>query len=631
MAVVGNLRVNLGLNSAAFDTGLNKAQGSVNSFASGATKAFVGLAAAAAAAFSVGALGGLADEWSDLNSRLTNATGSMENGAAAMNRLQEVARRSYSSISQTTEAFLSQSTTLNALGVSTDKQLDLTEALNNALVISATRGDKARSVMDAWGKAMALGELRGQNLNAVISGSDRLAQALADSMGVSVTELRNLGAQGKITREVMLGITDQLEALRTEAAEMPATLSDGFGILRDAVFQLVGRVDQATGASAGFATQLIAIGDAITSATGVIVRVSAVLAEIFSDAVAAAISLVSQLAHTMYQILSPAIGLIVENMSILVAAFAIFIAIKMVLYLGSVAAAMLTFARTVRVLGIVMAAVTSIARLKMTAILLLGAAIAEVTGTTEVLVGWISELGRTIYESLPEGIRTGLDTIGERLDQLLGAINEVDSTGAAAFRDMLDHSSTAAASIGNVGTAAQGTAAELQKMGDVGQQVTSKLAQGFTDLFEAAISGGKDLGEIVLNLIRDLGRMFLNQGFQALLGMGGGGLFGGLFGGLGKIFGFARGGTILPGGGGGIDSQLVMFRKSPTERVDITKPGQTLSAGGGIAKVEMTVTVDGARGNMEIQQMVTQGVAQGLKTVEKNIGNLMTDWQLRNA
>lgn len=283
-AVIGALRVNLGLDSAQFSTGLNKAKGGLSSFANTAARVLGTFAAAATAAFSVSAMARFADDWSDLNSRLANATGSVDAASAAMDRLQEVARRSYSSIQQTTEAFLGQSTTLNALGVPMAKQLDLTETLNNALVISATRGDKARSVMDAWAKAMALGSLRGDNLNTIIANSDRLAKALADSMGINVTELRKYGAAGKITQREMLGVTSQLQVLREEGDKMAATKADGYIRLNDAIFQLVGRVDQATGASAAYAGMIIAVGDAIKSATGPIVTMASIVSGALSSA-----------------------------------------------------------------------------------------------------------------------------------------------------------------------------------------------------------------------------------------------------------------------------------------------------------------------------------------------------------
>lgn len=92
-----------------------------------------------------------------------------------------------------------------------------------------------------------------------------------------------------------------------------------------------------------------------------------------------------------------------------------------------------------------------------------------------------------------------------------------------------------------------------------------------------AIAGTQKWSDVLKTVLQQIASMAFSK-----IGGGGGGI-GGLFTGLlSGLFGFARGGTILPGGTGGIDSQLVMFRKSPNERVDITKPGQTLTGGGGL-------------------------------------------------
>lgn len=205
----------------------------------------------------------LTGQFTDLSSRVELASGSIERGAAVMDRLSAIARRTYSSLTQTAESWLLNSTALKELGFSTQQQLDLTEALNNSLVISATRGDKAKSVMDAWSKAMAGGALRGDDLNTIIQSGGRLAEALAASMGVSVNQLRKLGSDGKITTEVMFGVTSQLEKLRAEADRMPATASDGFVLLGNAVMRFVGEADKAVGSSSALATAIIGIADAV--------------------------------------------------------------------------------------------------------------------------------------------------------------------------------------------------------------------------------------------------------------------------------------------------------------------------------------------------------------------------------
>lgn len=107
------------------------------------------------------------------------------------------------------------------------------------------------------------------------------------------------------------------------------------------------------------------------------------------------------------------------------------------------------------------------------------------------------------------------------------------------------------------------------------------VSNGIGSWIDSAVDGTFKLKDALKDLAKDLAKLALNKLFQNLLGGGGGhALYGGGGAGIGSLFGFARGGTIMPGGTGGIDSQLVAFRKSPNERVDITKPGQTLHSGG---------------------------------------------------
>lgn len=240
--------------------------------------AFRGLLSGAAAAVGVRELIRLADTWTDLKSRIDLAAGSMENGEVVMGRLSEMARRTYSGLEQTAESWLSNATALRELGYSTSEQLDLVETLNNALVISAAKGQRAASVMDAWSKAMALGKLSGQNLNTIIQSGGRLAEALAASMGVSTNELRALGQQGKITTREMYGVTSQLEKLREEADSMQATVSDAMQLLRDAMLQYVGGADQASQMSAKLAESIIIVADNFGEVADVALQLATVLA-----------------------------------------------------------------------------------------------------------------------------------------------------------------------------------------------------------------------------------------------------------------------------------------------------------------------------------------------------------------
>ena len=244
----------------------------------GAAQAITRPLAGIAAALGTREIVRMTGEWTDLTSRVNLAAGGLEQGAVAMQRISEVARLTYSDLSQTAEGYLAFSTALGDLGLSMERQLDFVESVNNALVISGAKGEVAASVMDALSKAMALGELRGQNLNTVIAKGGRLATALAESMGVTTSELRRLGMDGKIGRAEILALTTQMEKLRKEAADMPATIQDGFMLLRNALLEYVGTGDTALGISARISEALVLIADNFEAVADTGLKLASILA-----------------------------------------------------------------------------------------------------------------------------------------------------------------------------------------------------------------------------------------------------------------------------------------------------------------------------------------------------------------
>ncbi len=222
------------------------------------------LAGIVAGALSIRQIVAYADSWTDLRSRVDLATGSQARGAAVMERLAAMARRTYSNLGQTTESWLANATALRELGLSTAESLDFTEALNNAMVVSGAKGERAVSVQNALSKAMALGKLSGENLNTVIAQGGRVAELLAAELGTTVSGLRQAGAEGRITGAVIeTALIGNLARLREEADSMPATITDAFTLIGNAALQLVGSWDQVFGASSLVATALIAVADNI--------------------------------------------------------------------------------------------------------------------------------------------------------------------------------------------------------------------------------------------------------------------------------------------------------------------------------------------------------------------------------
>ncbi|WP_312469362.1 tape measure protein [Brucella sp.] len=246
------------------------------------TRSFSGLTAPLAgigAALGVDQLRKMTDTWTDMTSRVNLAAGSIDKGTEVMSRLGDMARRTYSDLTQTAESYLSNATAVRELGYNTDESLNYTEALNNALVVSGAKGDRAARVIDALAKAMATGKLQGDNLNTVIESGGRVAEALAAGLDTTVGGLRKLGSQGKITgNDIVRGLSSQMETLRQEAADMPATIGDGFTLLNNALLQYVGNADSAAGVSAKISEALVMIADNFDKVADGALQVAAVVA-----------------------------------------------------------------------------------------------------------------------------------------------------------------------------------------------------------------------------------------------------------------------------------------------------------------------------------------------------------------
>lgn len=234
------------------------------------------------------------------------------------------------------------------------------------------------------------------------------------------------------------------------------------------------------------------------------------------------------------------------------------------------------------------------------------------------LPGKMLELGGQIIAGLADGINA-------KWEEVKSGIANIPQGIADSFTGFFQIHSPSKLMHDIGGNVMQGLGDGMSSMAGGVTDIADNIASTIGQAFRGVVDGSKSVGEAISDVIGGLAQMFLSQGFQALSGMGGGiGAIGGF---IGNLLGFASGGTILPGGSGGIDSQLVTFRKSPNERVDITKPGQTLSAGGGAPELHVTYQIDAKGAEIGVEQKILAAIKQN----NKQLPNLMRDVQMRTG
>src|SRR5690606_38881567 len=224
----------------------------------------IGVLGGIGAGLSVKAVIDYADAWSDMQSRVGAAVRNMDAAPQLMRRMVEIANASYSPLSQTVEIYGRNVSVLQALGRTADEAADFTESLNHALVITATKGQQAESVQNALSKAMAVGRLQADGLETVLANGGRVAELLAEQLGTTVSGLRQMATDGKITGDVIAeSLIGNLDVLRAQAEEMPATVGDAFVRIQTNTLAFIGTFDQAVGASGALANALIMVADNI--------------------------------------------------------------------------------------------------------------------------------------------------------------------------------------------------------------------------------------------------------------------------------------------------------------------------------------------------------------------------------
>lgn len=195
-----------------------------------------------------------ADKVSGMNARLALVTKSTQEFAYAQDQLFKIARNTRTGLVETSDLYGSLSRSTQALGVSQNDVLAVTQAINQSMVVSGASAQGAAAALVQLGQGFASGALRGAELNSVLLQSPRLAQAIADGLGVPLGKLKELGEQGELTADrVFKALRSQADTIGNEFARVPIIVSGAMQQMDDATLLLVANVDAAMGATAGLA------------------------------------------------------------------------------------------------------------------------------------------------------------------------------------------------------------------------------------------------------------------------------------------------------------------------------------------------------------------------------------------
>lgn len=178
------------------------------------------------------------DQLTSINARLRLMTGSAEAAAAAQEEIYQAAMRSRGAYADMAD-FVSQLGTVagNAF-TGTDELVAFAEQIQKQMAISGASGASAQAALVQLTQGLASGTLRGEELNSVLEQTPMIAQTIAEYMGVTIGEMRELASEGKVTAEVvknaMLGAAEETNA---QFEQMPMTWAQVWTMFQNVAIQ----------------------------------------------------------------------------------------------------------------------------------------------------------------------------------------------------------------------------------------------------------------------------------------------------------------------------------------------------------------------------------------------------------
>lgn len=190
----------------------------------------------------------MADASTTVASRLALVTSSTAELIDVQRRLFQVAQSSRVSYTDLVVTYAQVARATKELGVSQRDLLDVTKTISQAVTISGGSAQSAQAALVQLAQGFASGALRGEELNSIMEQTPRLAQAIADGLGVSVGKLRELGGAGELTADKVLGaLKKSAGSVQVEFDKMATTVEQSITRLGNSMTGLIGAMDSLLG------------------------------------------------------------------------------------------------------------------------------------------------------------------------------------------------------------------------------------------------------------------------------------------------------------------------------------------------------------------------------------------------
>ena len=168
-----------------------------------------------------------ADELTSIRSRINLINDGTQTTAEIMEKVFDAAQRSRGSYTDMADSVAKLNMLAKDAFSSNDEAIVFVEQLNKQFKISGASVQEASAAMYQLTQAMAAGKLQGDEFHSIMENAPLLAQSIAQQMGLSVGQLKEMSSQGLITADIIKeALFNSAEETNAKFAEIPMTFAE---------------------------------------------------------------------------------------------------------------------------------------------------------------------------------------------------------------------------------------------------------------------------------------------------------------------------------------------------------------------------------------------------------------------
>lgn len=205
----------------------------------------------------------VADNITQLQSRIARLSSGTAEAKVTFSALAQIASNTGASLQNTQILWEKLTSSLKGTGATNSQILFLTDTLQKIGRVGGSSAEEMATALRQFGQSIDGGIVRAEEFNSVVESMPELARQMAAGLGLSMGQLRQAMLDGKITAEAALNaIAKQAGVVNQEFNKLPRTMEQASNSLTVSLSLLVGKMNEATGAS----TTMVAIIDSISAA-----------------------------------------------------------------------------------------------------------------------------------------------------------------------------------------------------------------------------------------------------------------------------------------------------------------------------------------------------------------------------